>query len=255
MNDQISVLVLGIDETASAVARMLLLAGYAVAMHQPAPPKTLCRKMAFADAWHDGATSLDGVQARRADLSSDFLTGLRTRLYIPILVQSFSDTGRWAWDVIADAKPVDERWEPIASRAELTIGLGPGRVAGSDCDLVIETSGPNPGAIFERHRTRSSSGRVRRGTGGHSPCLRAGNRVVQNRPDHWREHYKERASRTYGRCAGTFCSRRTHSRTAAQWARRYCRRSGGRGRYPRYGAGQRLRELRSTHRARRRFCH
>jgi len=85
MSDQACILVFGIDETASAVARMLLLSGYAVAIHQPAPPTLLCRKMAFADAWYDGASMLDGVQARRADLSSDFLIGLSNRMYIPVL--------------------------------------------------------------------------------------------------------------------------------------------------------------------------
>ena len=85
MNDQKCVLVFGIDETASAVARMLLLSGYSVAIHQPTPPTTLRRKMAFADAWYDGAAMLDGVQARRADLSSDFLIGLGNRMFIPVL--------------------------------------------------------------------------------------------------------------------------------------------------------------------------
>jgi xanthine dehydrogenase accessory factor len=78
MSGQTCILVFGIDETASAVARMLLLSGYSVAIHQPAPPATLRQKMAFADAWYDGASMLDGVQARRADLSSDSLCLLST---------------------------------------------------------------------------------------------------------------------------------------------------------------------------------
>ncbi len=157
MTDQISILVFGIDETASAVARMLLLSDYAVAIHQPTPPTTLRRKMAFADAWHDGAAMLDGVQARRADLSSDFLIGLRNRTYIPVLVQTFGDVERWAWDVIVDAKSPGERREPIKNLAELTIALGTGSVAGADCDLVIEAFGPNAGAIIRSGAARSSS--------------------------------------------------------------------------------------------------
>ncbi len=157
MTDQISVLVLGIDETASAVARMLLRSDYAVAIHQPTPPTTLRRKMAFADAWHDGASMLDGIPARRADLSSDFLIGLRSRTFIPVLVQTFGDVERWAWDVIVDAKAPGERRGPIKSRAELTIALGPGRVAGDDCDLVMETFGPNAGAIVRSGAARSSA--------------------------------------------------------------------------------------------------
>ncbi|MGO9985970.1 MAG: hypothetical protein ACLPIX_17395, partial [Rhodomicrobium sp.] len=155
MTDQISILVLGIDETASAVARMLLLSDYAVAIHQPTPPTTLRRKMAFADAWHDSAATLDGVQARRADLSSDFLIGLRNRTFIPVLVQTFGDVERWSWDVIVDAKAPGERRGPIKSDAELTIALGPGPIAGFDADLVIETFGPDPGAILRSGTART----------------------------------------------------------------------------------------------------
>lgn len=74
MSDQTCVLVVGIAETASALARMFLLSGYAVAIHQQTPPTMLRRKMAFADAWYEGAAILGGVPARRADASSDFAT-------------------------------------------------------------------------------------------------------------------------------------------------------------------------------------
>ena len=40
MSDETSILVLGMDELASAVARKLHLAGHAVAIHQPTPPRT-----------------------------------------------------------------------------------------------------------------------------------------------------------------------------------------------------------------------
>ncbi len=154
MNDQASVLVCGINETASAVARLLLLSGYAVAMHQPTPPTTLRRKMSLADAWHDGAAMLDGVQARRADLSSDFMIGLRNRMFIPLLIQTFGDVERWAWDAIVDAKTLGERRAPIDINAGLKIALGPGPVAGADCDLVIEVFGPNAGAIVRNGAAR-----------------------------------------------------------------------------------------------------
>lgn len=159
MSDQICVLVSGIDETASAVARMLLLSGNAVAIHQPRPPTLLRRKMAFADAWYDGAAILDGVQARRADLSSDFLIGIRNRMFIPVLTHSFADAiGRWAWDAIVDAQaPEERRRERIKSHAELTVALGPGPVAGVDADVVIETFGPDVGAILRIGAARSPS--------------------------------------------------------------------------------------------------
>jgi xanthine dehydrogenase accessory factor len=159
MSDQTCVLVFGIDETASAVARMLLLSGYAVAIHQPTPPTMLRRKMAFADAWYDGASMLDGVQARRADVSSDFLIGLSNRMFIPVLTHPLDEVvDRWPWDVVVDAQTPDERRHArIKSHAELTIALGPGPIAGVDSDLVIETFGPDPGATLLSGAARSPS--------------------------------------------------------------------------------------------------
>ncbi|HUB64724.1 MAG TPA: hypothetical protein VL996_09830 [Methylocella sp.] len=169
MSDQACILVFGIDETASAVARMLLLSGYAVTIHQPGPPTLLRRKMAFADAWYDGASMLDGVQARRADLSADFLIGLSNRMFIPVLTHPLPEVvERWPWDAIVDAQAPGEcareracRPERIKSYAELTIGLGPGRVAGVDCDLLIETFGPDVGAIVRSGTARAPSPKER----------------------------------------------------------------------------------------------
>ncbi len=158
MTDQTSILVFGLNETASAVARALLLSGYAVAIHEAKPSATLRRKMAFADAWYEGESVLDGVVARRADLSSDFLIGLRNRMFIPVLTHPFAAVERWSWDVIVDAQEPDERRrEPVKNHAELTIALGPGPVAGADSDLVIEIFGPDPGAIIRSGTARAPS--------------------------------------------------------------------------------------------------
>lgn len=150
MDDRLSVIVYGLGERASAVARMMLLSGHAVAVHEAKAPTVLRRKMAFSDAWYDGAATLDGVEARRADCDADFLLALRSGTVIPVLTHPLIDVvGRWPWDVVVDARDV---FDPIErsgrGSAELTIALGAGPVAGSDCDLVIETGGPDPGAVI-----------------------------------------------------------------------------------------------------------
>lgn len=161
MRDPASILVVGIDETASAVARMLLLSGFSVAIHQATAPTVLRRKMAFSDAWYEGSAILESVPARRADRSADFLTGLRSRSFIPVLTQPFSEVvERWPFDVIVDAQSSSEdRHQRIKNHAELTIALGPGAIAGMDCDLVIETSGPNLGGIVKSGAARTPSSR------------------------------------------------------------------------------------------------
>lgn len=149
MPDKNSVLVYGIDELASAVARLLLLSGHAVAIRAADPSAVLRRRMSFADAWHEGTATLDGVEARRVRQDADLLIGLRSGMYIPLLADPMAENvERWPWDVVVDAR----RLAPGAGGATLadaglSIVLGAGAVAGSDCDLVIEVGGPDPGAI------------------------------------------------------------------------------------------------------------
>jgi xanthine dehydrogenase accessory factor len=150
MSKEKCVLVCGIGETASAVARRLFTEDYAVAIHQGLSPRTLRRRMSFADAWFDGFAALKGVEARRADISSEFLLGLNTGRFIPVLRHPFTEVvERWPWDVIV-AAPEGEALETprLLDLAEVTIGVGTGFVAGLDCDLVVSTDGPDPGAIL-----------------------------------------------------------------------------------------------------------
>ncbi|SFK77482.1 hypothetical protein [Methylocapsa palsarum] len=171
MNKDISVLVCGLSEIASAIARRLFSEDCAVAIHQSAPPRTLRRRMAFADAWFDGVATLDGVEARRADVNGEFILGLSTRQFMPLLTQPFVDvTGRWPWDVIVSVQAEEDlSFENIGGLANLTLGLGPNYAAGVNCDAVIETQGPDPGAIVRsgrapaRHRRADDEGSSGRG--------------------------------------------------------------------------------------------
>jgi len=152
MSEETSVLVFGMDELASAIARKLHLAGYAVALHQPSPPTSIRRRMSFADAWFEGTCTFEGVEARRADKTKDFLSGLRSGMFVPILWHPFEDvTSRWPWDVLVDARPYVVKPRPqLQSLADLTIGLGDGYDAGHNCDIVIDLNGNDPGAVIRR---------------------------------------------------------------------------------------------------------
>ncbi len=150
MTEETSVLVFGMDERASAIARKLHLDGYAVALHQPSPPTIIRRRMAFADAWYEGSVTFEGVEARRSDKTKDFLAGLRSGQFIPILWHNFDEvTERWPWDVLVDALPASGRARPpLKNLADLSIGVGPGFVAGETCDIVIDTRAGDPGAVL-----------------------------------------------------------------------------------------------------------
>lgn len=143
------VLVLGIGETASAIARELFLADHIVALHEAAPPPDLRRKMTFSDAWFDGSSVLEGVEARRADLVAEFMLGLRSRMFVPVLTHPLNEIlERWPWEVVVDAE-MNPRKDPFSVKnlAGLTIGVAPGSIPGENCDLAIDAYGKDPGAI------------------------------------------------------------------------------------------------------------
>ena len=171
MEDPLCIIVYGLNELASAVARKLRLAGHAVAVHEASPPNVLRRKKAFSDAWYDGAAALDGVEVRRADSNAEFIGGLRSGAFIPLWTHPLLDVvGRWPWDVVIDARAdVEPAERRIFGSAELTIALGPGAVAGVDCDLVIETAGPDPGAVIRSGTARAPAS----GSASPNDCIRS----------------------------------------------------------------------------------
>jgi xanthine dehydrogenase accessory factor len=149
----ISILVCGIGEMASSIARRLFAEGYAVAIHQETPPRTLWRSMAFADAWFDGGAQLDGFEARCVEGKMEFLYGLRGRSFIPVLRRPFLDVVEmWSWAVVVATADSGLKPQLLKNQADITIGLGPAFMAGDDCDMVMEIDGSNPGEIIKSGR-------------------------------------------------------------------------------------------------------
>ncbi|QGM96183.1 hypothetical protein [Methylocystis parvus] len=158
MSDELSVLVCGIGEEASATARTLFAEGYAVALYRSTAPFMLRRRMCYADAWYDGYAQLDDVEARRADVHAEFMLGFQTRDFIPLLRGGLEEAiARWPWNVVVVAKE-DREPEPLGLRdlAGLTLGLGGDFTPGLDCDLAIETQGHDPGAIVSPGEARAA---------------------------------------------------------------------------------------------------
>ncbi len=130
------VLVRGIGDVGSAVAHALRLAGHTVLIHDVEAPATHRRAMSFADAMFDGASTLEGLICRRVDAADDFAEGLvATSLPYDGARRTFRP------DVLVDAR-LRKRVTPddIRGEAPLSIGLGPGFDAWTNCHVAVETS-------------------------------------------------------------------------------------------------------------------
>lgn len=167
MSEQSSILVLGLGPIASATARLLFLAGFSVAIDQAHEPKILRRKMSFADCWGGAGASLDAVDARTARRENEFLAGLRQKEFIPVLTRPIAGAiERWPWDFVIDASRESGAAAPAIDapfRMALSAGEAGGPVAGEDCDLVIATGGPDPGAVFRDGPAPRASSRAELG--------------------------------------------------------------------------------------------
>ncbi|WP_426441237.1 xanthine dehydrogenase [Bradyrhizobium genosp. P] len=144
------VVVLGTNEIASAIAVQLARGGNRVVLSYDPDPPVVRRKMAFHDALFDETTQIEDVVGERVDNAIEVLNALRG---------DHSRRGRVgvSWlglpdllpirriDVLIDSRLQKRRTTPDLRRlAQLTIGLGPGFSASSNCDVAIET---RPGKI------------------------------------------------------------------------------------------------------------
>ncbi len=158
-------IVVGCGDVGSAVAHALHVAGCAVVLVDQADPPWTRRGMAYTDAWYVGAASLAGIDAC-------FCASVRS---IPFVLdkRDMIAATTWSWQGVAaalqpiaivDARIV-KRQAPSSlkqSGGPLTIGLGPGFVAGHQVDVAIETAwGDELGAVIESGATRPFAGEPR----------------------------------------------------------------------------------------------
>jgi xanthine dehydrogenase accessory factor len=156
-------LVFGLTEAASAIAHRLRCDGWRAALATDAPPKVHRRRMSFADAWWDGTAMLEGLACARTH-PSRLARGEWPEAAIPLVALSPEAALALApWAVVVDAR-LAKRGDPLRLRglAALTIGCGPGHVAGETCDLAIETQwGEKLGAAIAHGPTAALAGEPR----------------------------------------------------------------------------------------------
>jgi xanthine dehydrogenase accessory factor len=161
-------IVVGCGDVGSAVAHALHNAGCAVVLVDHADPPWTRRGMAYTDAWYVGTAEL-------AQVSACFCASVRS---IPFVLdrRDMIAATTWSWQGVAavlhpialvDARVI-KRQAPASlktndSALPLTIGLGPGFVAGVHVDIAVETAwGDELGAVIESGGTKPFEGEPRR---------------------------------------------------------------------------------------------
>ena len=139
LND-LTILIKGGGEIASAVAHKLARSHFKICLTEIPQPVAVSRGVAFCEAIYDGEKEVEGVVAKRIT-SAEEITSSWRESKIPILVDPEARTRNWLHpDILIDAIMAKRNLGTKITDAPLVIGLGPGFQAGRDVHIVVETN-------------------------------------------------------------------------------------------------------------------
>jgi xanthine dehydrogenase accessory factor len=153
------ILLKGAGDLGTGVAWRLHRAGFPVIITELAQPRVVRRTVAFASAVYDGAITVEGVTARRAESFADARTLLDAGI-VPVLVDPETRAREFfAPQVLIDAVMAKRNAGTRIADAPLVIALGPGFTPGLDCHAVIETNrGHNLGRVLWDRAAEANTG-------------------------------------------------------------------------------------------------
>ena len=136
-------LIRGGGDLATGVAWRLTRAGFPVVVTELAEPLTVRRTVALSTAIDDGYISIEGMVGRRAG-SPDEASQIAKGGDVGVVVSAhLPHVGA---SVVVDARLAKLNIDTSIDDADLVVALGPGFVAGDDCNAVVETMrGPRLG--------------------------------------------------------------------------------------------------------------
>ncbi len=143
------ILIKGAGDLGTGVAWRLYQSGFPVIITELAQPLVVRRAVAFASAAFDGASTVQGVTARRAGSFEEAERWLQAGT-IPLLVDPETRArDHFRPSVLIDAVIAKRNTGTRLTDATLVVALGPGFTPGMDCHAVIETNrGHNLGRVL-----------------------------------------------------------------------------------------------------------
>ena len=138
--NKLIVIIKGAGDLASGVATSLFQANIKqLAMLEVPRPLAVRRKVSFCEALIKGQTTVEGIQAIKAngleEIHQAWINGL-----IPVVADpEWSIIGQLKPNIVVDAILAKKNLGTHTNEAELVIGLGPGFIAGKDVHMVMET--------------------------------------------------------------------------------------------------------------------
>ncbi|KLI45802.1 molybdenum hydroxylase [Brachyspira hyodysenteriae] len=150
-NDEL-VIVRGAGDLATGIVYSLYKAHFKVIVLDTQYPSSIRRKVALSEAVYDGESKVEDIEAVLVKSYEEALNIIANQNYtkIPILIDPNCDILKNIKPTfLIDAIIAKKNLGTNKSMAKYTIALGPGFIAGKDCDIVIETMrGHNLGRMY-----------------------------------------------------------------------------------------------------------
>ncbi|MGM9538641.1 MAG: selenium-dependent molybdenum cofactor biosynthesis protein YqeB [Candidatus Onthomonas sp.] len=128
----------GAGDIATGIALRLYRSGLKVVMADIAQPTAIRRTVAFSEAIVQGEQTVEGITARRAEVSQ--VPELLAQGVVPVLVDPAGESiPVLKPDALVDAILAKRNLGTKITDAPVVVGVGPGFTAGVDCHAVVET--------------------------------------------------------------------------------------------------------------------
>ena len=143
------ILIRGGGDLASGVAAVMHRAGWQVVICELPEPLVVRRKVAFAEAVWEGNVQVEEIEGVLVDDLNDLENILESRKVAVLVDPEMKVLETLNFDCVVDARML-KRFEANSLDGKVPlIGLGPGFVAGVNCNAVIETNrGPELGKVI-----------------------------------------------------------------------------------------------------------
>lgn len=132
------VVVRGGGDLGSGVIWRLRRVGFPVIVLELERPLTVRRTVAFSSAVDRGRVMIDGIEGVRVASAAEALEATHGGS-VPVLISRDLPSLPAPMSILVDARLAKRSLDTTIDQAPFVVGLGPGFVAGTDCDAVIET--------------------------------------------------------------------------------------------------------------------
>ena len=133
------VIIRGGGDLASGTIHRLYRCGYRLLVLECEKPTAIRRMVSFCEAVYDGQSSVEGVLCRKVD-SVEECEAVWKAGEIPLMADTEGTVlKKYRPAALIDAILAKRNLGTTREMADLTVGLGPGFVAGEDVDYVVET--------------------------------------------------------------------------------------------------------------------